>query len=194
MAFTIYNIEMTSQLELKAEKYVSLPPFEYPVFPMLVEGKVLSEQGETAAETYQIYPDQQTSTDYYKVEIPLFANQKVIVPFEPIFFSGHFYYPLYKRERVLIALHFRSARIIGMLDWRPGARLPMEQQGNHILMGKTAQSKTSISHIYINEKPELNLKRTSANDTQIFRVTEGGMILEVKEVPAAATTTTTPAK
>lgn len=181
MPHATYNIEMTSRLELKKETWVSLPPFKTPVFPLYVEGKIVSEQGKDNEETFQIYQDQETSVDQYKVVIPLWDNQEVVIPFEPNFFSGHFYFPAYKNARVLVALDFHSARIERFLDWRPGARLPMDTQGNHLLLGKTAKSQTSISHVYETEKPVFKMKRTSDKDTERITMIEGSLILETRE-------------
>ena len=88
-----YNLEMSSQLEPKSEEWLSLPPFKTPLFPLYVEGKVVSEQGQKEEETYQIYQDKKTSLDQYRVAIPLWNKQEVVVPFEPNFFTGHFYFP-----------------------------------------------------------------------------------------------------
>jgi hypothetical protein len=176
-----YNIDMSSQLELKSERWVSLPPFKRPVFPLYVEGKIVSEQGGDAAETYQIYQDAKSSLDQYKVSIPLWNNQQVVVPFEPNFFSGHFYFPDYRNARVLVALEFHSGRIQRFLDWRPGARLPMDTQGNLVLFGKTAKSKTCVQHVYVDDKPVLDMKRTSGKDTEMIKMVEGSLILETKE-------------
>jgi hypothetical protein len=148
---------------------------------MLVEGKIVSEQGAEKAETYQIYQDSYQSLDRYKIDIPLFKNQKVIVDFEPFFFPGHFYFPVYKNARVLVALELHSGRILRFLDWREEGRLPMEGQGNHLLFGKTPESKTSVQHKYVDEKPQLTVTRVSAKDTQLISITEGSMILEAKE-------------
>jgi hypothetical protein len=181
MEYASYNIEMKSQLELKSEDWVSLPPFKPPPYPIYVEGKVVSEQGAKEAETYQIYQDKETSLDQYKVAIPLWKDQQVVLPFEPNFFTGHFYFPDYKEARVLVALDLHSGLIERFLDWRAGARLPMDTQGNHILLGKTDKSQTSIQHVYVDDKPVLDVKRTSDKDTEMIKMVEGSLILETKE-------------
>ena len=57
----------------------------------------------------------------------------------------------------------------------------MDTQGNHILLGKDDQSQTSVRHVYVDEKPVLNIKRTSDIDTQQIKIEEGRLILETKE-------------
>ncbi len=212
MPYTHYQMDLDSELELKEDKALNLPPFKAPSYPIYVEGKIVSEQGEEKEDTYQIYErpkfkleipfvddetqaeiDQytekipvtdkegQSEKDHYRVKIPLFEDKQVICPFEPLFAPGHFYFPAYKDERVLVALDFHRARIVQFLDWRPGGRLPMDTQGNHILFGKSDESKTSISHIYVDNKPQLNMKRSSSKDTEIIQLQEGTIILQTKD-------------
>ncbi|MEW5804193.1 MAG: hypothetical protein AB1847_19020 [bacterium] len=178
-----FDIDMKSRLELKSEKWTDLPQFQLPLFPLCVEGRIKSEIGEDNENTYQIYQDRETSLDQYRVIIPLFDNQEVVVPFAPDFLMGHFYFPVYKNARVLVAIGFHSARIEQFLDWGPGARLPMDTQGNHIFLGKwkDAKNQTSINHVYVDEKPVLNVKRTSEVDTQMVKLEEGRLVMEVKE-------------
>lgn len=181
MEYSRYNIDMCSRLELKDEGALNLPGFKTPSYPIYVEGKIVSEQGDEEEETYQVYEHPQTALDQYRVKIPLFDNKEIVVPFEPLFAPGHFYFPAYKGERVLVALDFHAARIERFLDWRPEGRLPMDSQGNHLLMGKTSSSKTSINHVYVDNKPQLNVKRTSDNDTEKIQLHDGTIILETKE-------------
>ena len=181
MPFSSYNVEMNAVLELKEEEWVSLPSYTAPIYPINVEGTIVSEEGEDEDETYQVYQDEETSQDQYYIAIPLWDNQTIAAPFEPYEFSGHFYFPAYKNQRVLVALYFHSAQVRKFLDWRPGARLPMDTQGNHLLLGKKADSQTSIKHTYEDEKPVLNVMRTSDKDTQDITLKEGCMIFETKE-------------
>ena len=182
MPFSQYNMNLHSRLELKSEEARSLPPFKPPSYPIFVEGKVVSEQGQEKEETYQIYQHPQSNLDQYRVKIPLFDNKQVVAPFEPLFAPGHFYFPAYKDEKVLVALGFHSAKIVGFLDWRPGGRLPADSQGNHILFGKsTDKNNTSINHVYVDNKPQLNVKRTLNNDTEIIQLQEGRIMLQTKE-------------
>ncbi|WP_300671474.1 hypothetical protein [Desulfoluna sp.] len=181
LLFARYKIEMRSTLELKEEKAFLLPEYRHPSFPVYVEGRVVSEQGKEEEKTYQVYEHPETALDCYRVEIPIFEGREVVVPYEPFFAPGHFYFPAFKGQRVLVALEFHVARIARFLDVRPGGRLPMESQGNHLLLGKTTDDCTSISHVYVDGKPQLNIKRTSGSDTEIIHVQEGTIILETKE-------------
>jgi hypothetical protein len=184
MPHAVYHLEMQSRLELKQEQTHSLPEFRDPRFPVQVEGQILSEQGTEGDETWQCYEHPQQQTDQYRVLIPVFEDRQILVPFEPLFAPGTFYFPANKGQRVLVELDFHSARIVRFLDWRSGARLPMDSQGDQLLLGKGAQSNTSISHVYVDNKPQLNMKRTSASDTEVIRLDEGIIILETKEDPS----------
>ncbi len=181
MAYTTYHVEMTSRLELKDDPVPNLPSFKKPVYPVAVEGLIVSEQGKNEEETYQIYQNDQTKQDFLKVKLPAFENKIVIVPFEPMFDTGHFYFTPYKNEKSLIELYFHDARIARFLDWRPEARLPMDTQGNHILMGKGKDSKTSVDHVYTDDKPQFSITRQSQKDTEIIQLVEGAIVLQTKE-------------
>ncbi len=176
-----YSIRQEIILEPKNDESVSLPDFIEPYFPLLVEGYVVSEIGKDNEYTYQIYQHPQTSVDQYKIKIPLFNNQEVIAPFEPIFSPGHFYFPIYKGARVLISLNLHDAYIKRFLEWKEGARLPSDTQGDHLLLGKNAKNQTSISHIYIDDKPVLKIKRINQADTQLVKIEEGTITIETKE-------------
>jgi hypothetical protein len=175
-----YEITCRGRLELQAVTAFALPPFRRPHWPFYVEGKIVSEIGKQEELTYQANKDETTSLDYYKVLIPLWA-QKVIAPYNPNLFAGHFYFPAYRDERVLLALDFDRAWIKRFLDWRPGARLPAESQGNHLLLGKQGTDQTSIRHVYESAKPVLAIERTLDKDKQLIQVSEGTILLRTKE-------------
>ena len=176
-----YNLEYTLGLELASDPVFRYPEFVTPRWPFHVEGKVLSEVGKDEEGTYQPYRNETTSLEYYKVKIPLWGDKKVIVSYQPSLVSGHFYFPVYKDARVLIALDFQAAAIDEFLDWRPGARLPLETQGNQILVGKGATNETSIRHAYENAKPAFTIQRSSAKDEQVIKVSEGTIRFETQE-------------
>ncbi len=178
---TWFDLSLGASLEQKSDKALRLPPFTPPWFPGYLEGKVVSAVGEDKDVTYDIPQDQDTSVDIYKVKIPLFSNLEITVPFEPPFSSGTLYLPLYKDERVLVAFWFDHARVARLLDYRPGARVPQDGQGQHLLLGKSAESNTSLLHDYQDNKPVYRILRTNAKDTILFRMEEGRMTLQVKE-------------
>lgn len=176
-----YTFKARTRLEQKTEKHVKLPAYIRPSYPRHIEGKIVSEVGADDELTYQIYTDPDTSVEQYKVKIPLFANQEIFVPFNPNLFPGHYYFPAYKTQRVLIALDFQTAWLKRFLDWRPEGRLPADTQGNHLLLGKKPASSTSLKHVYGEDKPEFQILRTHEKDVQTIHIKEGYMLIEVKE-------------
>jgi hypothetical protein len=82
---------------------------------------------------------------------------------------------------VLVALDLHRGWIARFLDWRPGARLPLDTQGNHLLLGKADKNQTSIRHVYTDGKPVLSVKRTNQKDTELIKLEEGILLLETRE-------------
>jgi len=181
LASTGYQVEVSAELEDKTEPRIDRPRFREPSYPGLVEGKVVSEQGQDGEKTYQVYRDADTSLDEYQVTVPLWDNQVVSAPFEPILGSGNIYIPSYRAERVLLALEVHSARIVRLLEWRAGAPLSMEVQGEHILFGKSDDSQTSVNHVYDGDKPVWSVARKNQSDTALIQLREGTLFLQVKE-------------
>lgn len=176
-----FHFEMRTRLELKDETWVELPAYSPPHYPRYVEGTTVSEVGEDKDETWQVYTDSKTSVDQYKVKIPLWEDQIVTAPFNPNLLPGHYYFPAYKGERVLVALDFQRSWVKRFLDWRTGARLPQDGQGNQLLVGKTTKSGTAMKHYYDDAKPVFLLQRTNDKDTGTVRMQEGNLFIQVKE-------------
>jgi hypothetical protein len=176
-----FTFSMNTRLEPKDEKHVDLPAWQPPPYPRYVEGLIVSEQGDDKDETWQVYTDSDTSVDGYKVKIPLYADQIIAAPFNPNLLPGHFYFPAYKGERVLVALDFQRAWIKRFLDWRTGARMPQDGQGVALLVGKTPENGTAIKHYYTDDKPVFLMKRTNDKDTQRIEIGEGSLVIQVKE-------------
>lgn len=176
-----FETSLVARLEQKSDKAVRLPVVAEPRFPGYLEGKVVSEQWEDTDITYQVYQDENTSVDQYKVKIPLFDNQVITCPFDPHQGSGNFYIPAYRDARVLVEIYFDRANVARLLDWRPGARVPMDGQGEHLLLGVSDKSNTSILHDYEDKKPVLQIKRTNEKDTAMVRIEEGKLTIQVKE-------------
>ncbi|MCP3101822.1 hypothetical protein LZ198_23375 [Myxococcus sp. K15C18031901] len=181
---TAYSFSMHTLLEAQAETWVELPAYTPPTWPRYVEGLIVSEVGEQKHETWQAYTDSQTSQDGYKVKIPLWENQIVTLPFNPNLLPGHFYFPAYKGERVLVGLDFQKAWLKRFLDWRATGRMPADGQGTHLLVGKTPENGTSMKHSYAEGKPVFLLQRTNEKDTARIEIKEGTLTIQVKEESA----------
>ncbi|EFI34726.1 conserved hypothetical protein [Desulfonatronospira thiodismutans ASO3-1] len=181
MPFNRYEMEMCSRLETKDETWQELPEYVPPAYPVYLEGLVVSEHGDKDEETYQIHEDSKTSQRYYKVKIPLLNNQELLMPFMPLIQSGHFYFPVYKGARVLVALEFDHATMAGCLDWRGEAQVPADTQGNRIMMGKTPTSRTAISHVYQDNLPVFAMERQEEKDTESITFSQGRLVIQTSE-------------
>ncbi len=180
-ADNVYELDVKASLELASDATFRRPAFRAPRWPFLAEGLVVSEVGEDAERTYQAKQDDKTSLEYYRVKLPLWEEKEVLMPYEPHQQPGHFYFPADKGTRVLLAFDFRAVRLERFLAWRPGAKLPKESQGNHLLLGKKPESETSIQHVYQDAKPLMRIQRTSDKDTQLIEVAEGRLKMLVTQ-------------
>ncbi len=178
---TTYDIEVRSEFEQKDEAWVQRPAYARPRWPGLVEGKVVSEQGADDELTYQYYTDKDTSLNDYQVKVPLFADQIVKAPYYPHQGSGKMYMPIYKNARVLLELGFLHATIVHLLDWRDAAMMAMDAQGERIFFGKKITTATLMDHSYDDEKPVFLINRTNDKDNQTITISEGSLVIQVKE-------------
>ncbi|MCP3944055.1 MAG: hypothetical protein GY710_21605 [Desulfobacteraceae bacterium] len=178
--FTAYTIGMTAKLEYMDNPVAFFPDFKKPLYPIRVEGKIVSQAGKATDKTYQIFSDETTSQDFYSVFVPLW-NCKIMVPFTPDITTGHFFFPAFTEARVLLNIFYDNAEIVDYLDWGDGTKLPMDSQGNHILFGKNNESKTSIKYTYKDNKPLFSLQRVFGVDTELIQMEDGGIMLQTKE-------------
>ena len=183
-----YQLHMTGLLESKEEPHHAYPLFVAPRWPVQVEGTIVSDKGEKEDTSYDLETNKDKSLDEYIIEIPLFKDknkkaQQIRVTAEPNHFSGHFYFPLYKGERVLLDMFFEHASIARYLDWR--AKLPLTTQGDQIFMGvsdkKDAENRTILKHVYSEKKPVFSIDRVNKKDTQTIEISEGQIFIHAKE-------------
>lgn len=181
-AAATFRLSLNVWLESASNPERRIPPYILPKYPVYIEGKILSEIGAPVEETYQIYPDPATFIQKYKAIIPLFQNQIITVPCNPNMDPGHFYFPPYKWERILVAFYYDHSYLKRFLDWRPTAQLPLETQGDHLLLGKTPVNRTSVRHTYQDENPVFEIERlhvTTKIDCENIRIAEGSLTLTV---------------
>lgn len=178
----VFELDVTVRAELASDPVVRLPPFRCPDYPVVVEGKVVSASGEDLDRTWFSASNEATSAFEYRVDIPLY-NKKVVAPFTPNQLTGHFFFPAYKNQRVLVGLDFDRATILGYLDWAANAKLARETQGNAIAFGYNADNGTQLRHQYEEEKPSLRIQRRLGGDQQTVEMSEGRIFFEVKEDP-----------
>ena len=176
----VYRMDMRARLEQEDSTHVNLPAYRRPHYPIYAEGTIVSEIGEDTDKTYQVTNDENTSLDYYTVRVPIW-NKEIRVPYTPGLISGHFYFPAFKNTRVLLALYFDRAEIARFLEWGDDVRLPEGSQGNHLLMGKNAESQVSLRHVYENNRPVFSIERLSGIDTEFIQLKEGVIVLQTGE-------------
>ncbi len=185
-----YHVRMTAQLESASEPVVSLPPFRTPRYPIHVEGLVHAPGGEPTDRRWLIVEDEKTSVIAFRMTVPLW-NKTVSVPAEPLHFPGEFFFPPYKNTRVLVELHLDRADLVRFVDWQEGVRTPMAGQGDQILLGQNKTSQTAFTHDFQDDKPVWRMLRTSGGDTQVVRMSEGNLFIQVKESSASVSTAPT---
>jgi hypothetical protein len=177
-----FSASLALSLELASDPRPRLPPYAAPRYPVIVEGKIVSEGGGEGERTWASPPGEEGPQ--YEVDVPLWGK-RVPAPFVPNHFSGHWFFPAYKGMRVLVELGFDRAAIRAALDWAEGARTPAEGQGDRIVMGRRGADGTAAQHAYRDGKPEFTVRRAFGDDRQALEVREGVVFLEVKEDPSA---------
>lgn len=185
-----YEVRMTTQLESASEPVVSLPSYRTPRYPIHVEGLVFSPGGEATDRRWLLLEDEKTSVLTFRMTVPLW-NKTVSVPAEPIHFPGEFYFPPYKNTRVLVELHYDRAELVRFIDWKEGVRTPQDGQGDQMLLGLNKTSQTGFTHDFQDDKPVWRMLRTSGGDTQVVRMSEGRLFIQVKESSHDMATTPT---
>ncbi len=182
-ATAAYDLDFSMRLELASDPTPRLPPFERPSYPIAVEGRVLSASGQEDDRTFHALEGERDSLFRYRIQIPLW-NKTVVAPYVPNGEPGHFFFPAYKKQRVLVALDFDSARIAGFLEW--AGKLSKDTQGDQIVLGFNDRSETIISHVYEESKPVLKVARRLENDTETMTISEGTIFMIVKEEEGTA--------
>ena len=180
LKFSQYQLRYRTVSHLANNPQPHLPPHVLAHYPVYVEGLIVSEQGEQDEKTFDVPENPDTGQFEYKVKIPLWDITIKLV-LEADFLHSHFYFPLYRNTKLLLAFDLYQAHIVKVLNWGDGVQLPMATQGNHILFGKTSDDQTSVSHVYKDGKPILAIKRTKQNDTELVQMEEGSIILQTCE-------------
>ncbi|HTV17770.1 MAG TPA: hypothetical protein VMG12_03840 [Polyangiaceae bacterium] len=176
---TDYQVTFALDLEAADDPRWRGHDYRTPRYPLRVEGKVLSAIGNTGERPYSIYAEAD-ATSTYKVQLALW-NATITIPVTPDFLPGHLYFPVYKDSRVFVSCELDSARIERFLDWGKDVPVPSASQGNHLLLGKSDTSETSIKHWYVDNSPQLVIGRVNAGDMATVTVKEGTLTLELTD-------------
>jgi len=176
----VFEVHMLGRLECADDPVPRQPSALTPSWPVLVEGKVAVDSGEENDRLYAVVRDDTTAREYTEVTVPIW-NERIRVPFQPGFVPGHFYTPLFKGQKVLLALYHERAEIVAFLDWAEGGRLPADGQGNHLLLGRADDAETSIQHRFVDNLPMLSVMRRMDRDSERVELSQGTIVLETKE-------------
>lgn len=175
---TAYRLRYQTQNELNDCDKPDLPVYIPVAYPIQVEGIVVSTIGdEETDKTYDYEKNKETSKQQYKIKIPLW-DKVILIKAKPDTMNPHFYFPHYKNTKLLINMDLYKASIKRVLDWGDRVALPLDTQGNHLLLGKNKDNETSIKHIYEGENPALLVKRKKEDDNEQIKLKEGTLILE----------------
>ncbi len=177
-----FNVCLSIGSCLSSTTLAMLPEYRTPIYPVQVEGTVVSTQGSSPNLTYSYATPSGSTVNTYTVQVPVWKNVQIQVPYMPINMNGQFYFPPYRDAQVLVTLELNTANIIAYLDWRSNAIPTMTTQGNVIVMGQSETSCTTINHSYSNNQPALEVNRVDGNDTETIKIGEGFIILQTAEV------------
>ena len=179
-----FGIYMKARLEEEEEKFMEWPRFVPPHYPFYIQGKIFSDIGEKEQSTYKILESEQAPQGQYLVHVPFAGNEKkVVAPFVPAY-SGQYYYPFCKDTRVMLAMHFRTAKVERPIDWDPLARLPGGIQGNQTVLASNGKDKyTIMRHEYLDGKDSIyTIKQSSSEEqSQTVQIKEKEMLITVDE-------------
>ena len=176
-----FELRFEAKLEQADDPVFRLPPYVAPRYPGFVEGKIVSALGGADDKTFDFESDARSGATSYTVKVPLWGEQQVAAPFEPGQGGGAMYLPLYRDQRVLLALDLDAARVERLLDWRADAKLGKDEQGESIVFGKNPTNRTTLSHVYEDEQPVFGIARKNAKDGASLVLKEGNLLLRVAE-------------
>ena len=183
-----FSIALTLEAELASDPTPHLPPFRRVEEAVFVEARVLSASGGDDDRTWFAGENESAGTWQVRCDVPLF-NVTVVVPFEPGSLPGHFFFPPYKRQRVLLRLERDRARIARYLDWAANARTPQDAQGDRIAFGYGEANGTTLDHAYTDDAPALTITRTLAGDTELLTLKPETIFMQVEEKTVKAALT-----
>lgn len=180
-AFQLY---VKIKLETEDETFVEWPGFIPPTYPFYIQGKIFSDVGDVEQSTYKILELENAPQGQYLVQVPLAGEEKrVVAPFVPSY-SGQYYYPFCKDAKVMLSMHFRTAKIERPIEWDPLARLPVGVQGNQIVLASNTRDKyVIIRHEFVDGKDSVFTIKQSSSETQTQTLTikEKDTIITVEE-------------
>lgn len=175
-----FRLELNLTLERKGEQVVRVPTFVPPVWPLQIEGLVEAPGATSPDEPYMVILDEETSRTYYRVFIPSF-NVRLLVPADEGVANSHIYFPLAQGQRVVLEVFYDRLWIRHLLNWGHQIPLPLETQGQQLRFGIGENSNTTVKQVYDGPDPLFTVVRQHLADTIRIELTEGKLLLQVKE-------------
>jgi hypothetical protein len=80
----------------------------------------------------------------------------------------------------MLSFGLNKAEIQRFIEFGPRVQMPMDSQGNHILFGFNEQSQTAISHMYIDNKPILDIERNTEGESELIRFSDGTILIQTE--------------
>ncbi|MBL9041181.1 MAG: hypothetical protein JNM83_06245 [Myxococcales bacterium] len=152
-----------------------LPTYTQPSYPMEVEGIVYTMIGMPGTQVWENQTDLLTGQQYYVIQLPVFGCQQVKTPFVPNQQPGQFFFPAYRKERVLVQLYYDRSELARYLDWRPMNTLPSQIQGNQLMLGQDFTNGAKHTLIYGGDVPEYIIQRQRYSSVQFIRFYQSGI-------------------
>lgn len=152
-----------------------LPTYTQPRYPMEVEGIVYTMIGMPGTQVWENQTDLLTGQQYYVIQLPVFGCQQVKTPFVPNQQPGQFFFPAYRKERVLVQLYYDRSELARYLDWRPMNTLPSQIQGNQLMLGQDFTNGAKHTLIYGGDVPEYIIQRQRYSSVQFIRFYQSGI-------------------
>lgn len=183
MHIQAFQLFVKARIEEEDALFVEFPRFIPPSFPFYIQGKVFCDIGEKEQSTYKILESEKAPQGQYLVQVPLAGEKKVLTPFVPSY-SGQYFYPYSKDTKVMLSVHFRTAKIDRPIDWDPLVRLPAGVQGNQIVLASNGKDKyTIMRHEYVDGKDSLYTLKQSSSEEQIqsIEMKEKDILIAVDE-------------
>lgn len=180
-----YRVSMRVGARASSSTVSMLPDYRMPTYPLQVQGTVVSSQGSSPNLTYSYATPSGSTVNYYTIQIPVWNNTQVQVPYMPVNMNGQFYFPPYRDEQVLVSLGLNTAALISYLDWRTNATPALTSQSNVLVMGQSTTSCTTITHSYSNNQPQLEINRVLGTDTETITIAEGYILLQTEDTSSS---------
>ncbi len=171
----MFRCSLSVHLQSGRDTEPRLPRYTQPYYPMEVEGIVWSMIGMPGTQVWENQTDILTGQQYYEIQLPVFGCQRVKTPFVPNQQPGQFFFPAYRKERVLVSLYYDRSELARYLDWRPMGTLPSLVQGNQLMMGQDFTNGAKHTLVYEKDVPEYIIQRQRYSSVQFIRFYQSGI-------------------